>query len=379
MVENKITVEDLAKTFFKLEGDEELYKWEICGVQVWTLIRSKIFMQLASDAGLYDLSSVKKHRPPENQLGYQGIEPTSNFLRHLTGWRWMMRKFLPESNDPLVRQWLTATQLVVPFSTRTETGEDPLSEPIIETLGANALVLGHGAWDQKSARPHLGIIQKIARAKYKNIYAVWARLTITKADRQKWSRVINIIEKAAGAKLSKYRPFPAWVIHNYLSEARFYKKIFSRIPIRHLFIVNANSMNLMGALKEIGVPTIELQNGLFSEYGLQFSWPGRPVIKYLPTEVWTWGKIWTEGVENAINQTVRVIGATEKFEEAREQQKSGAENWKRKSGRVTVMSQPYLASQLLEAAKTVARKNPKSEVIFKAHPRDSIELLVEIL
>jgi hypothetical protein len=38
-----------------------------------------------------------------------------------------------------------------------------------------------------------------------------------------------------------------------------------------------------------------------------------------------------------------------------------------------------LASQLLEAAKTVARKNPKSEVIFKAHPRDSIELLVEIL
>ena len=369
----KVTFESLTQAFFKIEREENLYNWEVAGVQVWTLLRSKVLHQLADDAGIYDLANVKIHRAPADYVGYQGPKPTPILLKHVTGWRWFLRGVLPKTKDPKVRQWLAATELVVPFSTRTATGEEPLSQAMIDVLGERALVLGHGAWDHKSDRPHQKIMQNIARKKYKNYYAVLLRLVTKKSDRAKWNRVIKALEAAAGVKLSKHRQFPTWEINNYLCDARLFRKVFKRIRIKHLFIVNATSMTLMGALQEIGVPTIELQQGLISEHSLQFSWPGRPNIKYLPAEVWTWGGIWTEGIENAGNQTVRVVGSTPAFVEARERQDAGDPTLKRVPGRVVVMSQPVVSTELFAAAEQIAKKQPKLEVVFKPHPRDQIE------
>ncbi|MEN9604180.1 MAG: hypothetical protein RL545_869, partial [Actinomycetota bacterium] len=181
----KVTFESLTQAFFKIEREENLYNWEVAGVQVWTLLRSKVLHQLADDAGIYDLANVKIHRAPADYVGYQGPKPTPILLKHVTGWRWFLRGILPKPKDPKVRQWLAATELVVPFSTRTATGEEPLSQAMIDVLGERGLVLGHGAWDHKSDRPHQKIMQNIARKKYKNYYAVLLRLVTKKTDRAK--------------------------------------------------------------------------------------------------------------------------------------------------------------------------------------------------
>jgi hypothetical protein len=366
------TFQQLGDAFFEVEAKEKLYEWEVAGVQLWTLVRSKLLQQLAIDGKIYDTFTRKSHRPPEGYLGYQGLDPTKQLLKYVIGLRWFLRGILPKPADPLARKWLSATELLVPFSTRTASGNDPLSEPVLAELADEVLVLGQGAWDQVSDRPHIKFLQNRARQRIGKLVALWTRIATAKSDREKWNRIIEFLEKAAGAKLTKYRGFPWWAINDYLCDSRLFKKIFKRIKVRHLFIVNATSMSLTGALQEIGIPTIELQQGFISRHSMQFAWPGRPIIKYLPAEIWTWGQIWTEGIQNAGNQTVRVVGATENFSEIRKLQLGSQPGWERVLGRVVIMSQPVFGEEMFESATVMARELPAQEIVFKAHPRENL-------
>lgn len=376
---SQLTFDQLCKEFFELEREENLYEWEVSGVQVWTLIRSKLLLYIAGQTGIFDHSKTRSTRPATANPRLPGKTSAELLVSYTIGWRWHLRAILPKSKDVRVAKWLKATELVMPFSTRNQQGVDQHSQGLLEVLGDDALVLGRGAWDVNTDRPHSGELQKRAGKYTKLWFAAMVRLSVTKSDRTKWSRIVKRLQKVSGAALGRHAAFPSGYVHNYLAEQHFYRTIFRRIPIRRMYIVNATSMNLMGALQSIGVPTIELQNGLFSEQGMQFHWPGRPKIKYLPAEIWTWGGIWTEGIENAGNQTVRVIGSNSALNLAREKQAHQAQGWVRNSSQVTVMSQPYLAMDLFKAAIEIANMTPKSWVIFKNHPRDDMSQFEPLL
>jgi hypothetical protein len=173
-------------------------------------------------------------------------------------------------------------------------------------------------------------------------------------------------EQSTGASAGAYRNFPRWVLRFFLSEKRGYQIIFSRLKFKRLFIVNASRMIFMAQAQAAGIKVIELQCGVFSKYNMQFSWPGRPEIPYIPNEIWTWGKYWTEGIENAGGQQIVVSGATDEFEAVRQ----AAVAKKPKS--VTVMSQPLIGRDLFENTVKLARLLPSYTFIFKPHPKDDL-------
>jgi len=140
--------------------------------------------------------------------------------------------------------------------------------------------------------------------------------------------------------------------------------------IKRLFMVNASRMNLIAAAQSCGIKVIELQCGVFSPYNVQFSWPGRPNIPYLPNEIWTWGDYWTSGIDNSGLQNIVVSGATEEFEAVRER----GTNQKPKT--IVVMSQPLIGAALYADSLKLARLNPDYKIVFKMHPKDVLDEFV---
>jgi hypothetical protein len=92
-------------------------------------------------------------------------------------------------------------------------------------------------------------------------------------------------------------------------------------------MVNAARMSFQAAAQSLGMKIVEIQSGVFSKYSLQFSWPGSPKVDYLPNEILTWGEYFTDGIEHAGGQNIRVIGSTKEFDAVRAMaQKAREEN-----------------------------------------------------
>ena len=132
-------------------------------------------------------------------------------------------------------------------------------------------------------------------------------------------------------------------------------------------------------MQDSGGRVIELQNGVFSKYNLQFSWPGRPKIPYIPDEIWTWGKFWTDGIDNSGLQEIVVAGANPEFSRIRDLAFSGAEGYQRKANTIVVMSQPLIGVELFRSAIKIAKAMPNQTIVFKSHPKDIAEEFDEVI
>jgi hypothetical protein len=129
-------------------------------------------------------------------------------------------------------------------------------------------------------------------------------------------------------------------------------------------------MFFMGAAQSCGIKVIELQCGVFSRYNMQFSWPGRPAVSYLPNEIWTWGDYWTEGIENSGSQKIVVAGATEEFEVARETVARHVPKT------IVAMSQPLNGADFYREMIRLANLLTDHKITFKPHPKDDLTAFV---
>jgi hypothetical protein len=131
-------------------------------------------------------------------------------------------------------------------------------------------------------------------------------------------------------------------------------------------------MFFMGAAQACGIKVIELQCGVFSKYNMQFSWPGRPDVHYIPNEIWTWGDYWTEGIENSGTQKIVVAGATDEFERARQTHAKHAPKT------IVAMSQPLNGADFYKNMIRLAELLPDYTITFKPHPKDDLEAFIGI-
>ncbi len=362
------SVREICEALWKIEAKEDLYNWEVLGVRLWPLVRFRVFFNLTKSSGIYTWKIAPKLVLPDGYPEYKGTPGHKALWRGVSGWRWHLRKIIPNSlKDPRLSQWLNAQDMVSPFSNRDANGVDKYSQPILDILGDKALRWGVGSWDRKREWPHLDNLQHDFRKKWGLLAAVYVRQKLRKADYDKWARVIKFLEAETRSSAGPYKNFPRWTLRHHFAERHGYRKLFKRLEIKRLFIVNASRMNFMASAQEAGIKVIELQCGVFSNYNVQFSWPGRPKIPYLPNEIWTWGEYWTSGIENSGSQTIVVSGATREFEEVRQR----ARNVKPKS--IVVMSQPLIGSTLYAESLKLAQMNPDYEIVFKMHPKDVID------
>lgn len=369
------TVGEVCEAFWRIEREEDLYNWEVLGVRLWPLVRFRVFYNLTKNSGTYKWKDSKPLVKPADYPVWTGTKGEKVLWKSVTGWRWHLRGLIPDSmRDERAIKWLAATDMISPFSNRDARGVDRFMQPVIDELGDKAIRFGVGSWDRESPWPQIDRLQGIFRDRWGLIASVFVRLRVSKADYAKYRRVIKYLEDASRSSAGPYRNFPRWTLRNFFAERRGYRILFKRIPLKRLFIVNASRMLFMAAAQDSGIKVIELQCGVFSKYNMQFSWPGRPEIPYLPNEIWTWGQYWTDGIDNSGSQQIVVAGATDEFEAVRERVLrvgSGATNpIERIPGTAVIMSQPLIGGELFAAALKLARLAPNYRFVFKPHPKD---------
>ena len=378
MTKKQVSIGELCEAIWQVERDEDLYNWEVMGVKVWPLVRFRIFYNITKNADMYKW----KNQPfvlPDWVERWEGKPGAKVLYQYTTGWRWYLRKLIPDAwKDPRAVKWLKAEYIISPFSNRGPDGIDHHTKPLADLLGDRAINLGMGGWDNASPNPHFATLQKQMR-KFSYVWSLKVRLGVQQADYEKYARVIKFLEEFTGASAGPYKRFPRWAVRNYLMDGKGWQRIFKRLGIKRLFIVNASRMNMQGALQDAGGRVIELQNGVFSKYNLQFSWPGRPNIPYIPSEIWTWGEFWTDGIDNSGLQDIVVAGANPEYSRVRELAFSRAEGYQRTAKSIVVMSQPLIGVELFRAALKLAKAMPDYKITFKSHPKDIAEEFDEVL
>lgn len=361
----------IGEAFFEIERRENLYDWKVGGISVWVLMRSRLFRTITQNSNLYDWATAKKFEMPADAKPYAGANAAQLLWAAANG-----KARRPASPiEPDFTDLRRIQAIVVPFATRS--ADQPLfekfSQPVIEALGDKALVLGAGQWDKLSNRPRLEDFNKMFIQKFGLFASVAARLMLRKSDYAKYDRVVKFLESEVGASMAPYNRFPRWILRTFLAERHGYRKVLRATPAKTVYMVNAARMPFQAAAQSLGIKIVEIQSGVFSKYSLQFSWPGSPSVDYLPNEIWTWGKYFTDGIEHASNQNIRVIGSTGEFDSIRES------NIKRISNQVVFLTQPLVGNDILRAAIEFAKAKQELNVIVKMHPRNDLDDFLQVI
>ena len=361
----------IGEAFFEIERRENLYDWKVGGISLWVLMRSRLFRTITQNANLYDWATAKKFEMPADAPLYAGENSAQLLWAAVNG-----RAKAPASAiEPDFRNLKAAKAIVVPFATRSASNplEDKFSQPVVDALGADALVLGVGQWDKLSNRARLEDLNELFIKKYGTYASIAARLLLRKSDYEKYQRVVEFLEREVGASMAPYDKFPRWILRTFIAERRGYRKVLAATSAKTVYMVNAARMPFQAAAQSLGMKVIEIQSGVFSKYSLQFSWPGSPAVDYLPNEIFTWGEYFTAGIEHAANQNIRVIGSTNEFDSVRDA------NIARNSKQVVFLTQPLVGADILRAAIEFSRAKPKLNVIVKMHPRNDLEEFMGII
>jgi hypothetical protein len=358
-------LEDIGEAFFEIERHEGLYDWKVGGISVWVLLRSRLFRTITQNANLYDWSTAKKFELPSDAVPYAGANAAGLLWSAAHG----RAKAAVTAGEPDFRNLKGFKAIVVPFATRSAASplEEKFSQPVIDALGADALVFGVGMWDKLSNRARLEDLNSLFIKKYGTLASISVRLLLRGRDYKKYQRVVEFIEREVGVSMAPYDVFPRWLLRSFIAERRGYRKLLAATSAKTVYMVNAARMSFQAAAQSLGMKIVEIQSGVFSKYSLQFSWPGSPKVDYLPNEILTWGEYFTDGIEHAAGQNIRVIGSTAEFDAVREA------NLKRDSNQVVFLTQPLVGNDILRAAIEFARAKPKLKVIVKMHPRNDLE------
>jgi hypothetical protein len=358
-------LEDIGEAFFEIERREGLYGWKVGGISVWVLLRSRLFRTITQNANLYDWATAKKFELPVDAQLYAGANAAGLLWQAANG----RAKASVGGVEPDFSNLKGFRAIVVPFATRSAANplEDKFSQPVIDALGADALVFGVGMWDKLSNRARLEDFNDMFIKKYGTFASIAVRLMLRGRDYKKYQRVVEFIEREVGISMAPYDVFPRWLLRSFIAERRGYRKLLAATSAKTVYMVNAARMSFQAAAQSLGMKIVEIQSGVFSKYSLQFSWPGSPKVDYLPNEILTWGEYFTDGIEHAGGQNIRVIGSTAEFDAVREA------NLKRDSNQVVFLTQPLVGNDILRAAIKFARAKPNLKVIVKMHPRNDLE------
>jgi hypothetical protein len=170
------SLEEIGEAFFEIERRENLYDWKVGGISVWVLLRSRLFRTITQSANLYDWSTAKKFEMPANAVPYTGANAAELLWAAANG----RAKAPAGAGEPDFRNLKGVKALVVPFATRS--ADNPLiekfSQPVIDALGADALVFGVGQWDKLSNRARLEDLNEMFIKKYGTFASIFVRLAL---------------------------------------------------------------------------------------------------------------------------------------------------------------------------------------------------------
>lgn len=343
--------EEFWTRFVRAETRSKALSVRVLGMQVWPLLRTKIYYRLAQQLGMFDAP----HPHPEQ--GAKASEPIQN----LAG--------VPK-----------ARVVVVPFS-RQVAGSDPYSDRVLDALRAG----GKSHWVLRHNDPDAPMDIHRLREAFELWYEPGVARAMRKLAKQRaangWQRIVQALEGEFGVQLDKYREYPKWLFRRHLIEAYGFFRMFRAAGTRQLFLVNAYSHpSLVLGAKFALVRVSELQHGFISNFHPAYSYPGGILgrrVQSSPHRLLVWGSFWTGAARLPRNTHALVSGPTVPFDEGRKRvllaRKSGSPKASASGLRITFTSQGALAAALFQAAQHFAKLLPEHSITYRLHPNESLE------
>lgn len=315
-------LDEFWERFQRVEAETAALKFKVLGFQVWPLLRTKIFYQIASQIGLFE-------------------NPHPHLEKKIEG----KPSMLPR-----------AREIVIPFS-RKVMGSDPYSDWLSDYLIDPIFVDHEGDGGLDSLKS--GFTEK-----YEDHVARALRRLVSKNKPDIWRNITRGFEAEFGVVIQSYAEYPKWFIRRSIVEALGFRSVFRKTRAKKLYIVNAysNPTVVLGA-KLAGIRVYELQHGFISNLHPAYSYPQGTNVQSLPNVLLCWGEHWKESFSKPNNLKVEVVGANPDFW-------NYLKRTHEKADRVVITSQGAIGEKLFAIAENFAKFLENFEVIFRLHPNE---------
>ena len=350
----KFTFESFFDRLVDVENKTGAIDAKFDGVQLYPLLRVRIFYAIATGLGLFEDPHPSKpgaSQPAKPLAGFSGLAQT-----------------------PVV---------VLPFK-RQVGSTDPYSDRIIELLGQPGNTLPGAGQTMRilpfegddDSQPSIKRIRAYAAEKFMaSTVAIIKNHKNLEKNTRRWLDIIEPLEAEFGVPLDSVRKYPPNALRMAFNEGQAFSEYFKAVGAKHLYIVNAYSETaiVLGA-KQAGVKVHEIQHGFITKLHAAYSYPKRlgmrRKVSNAPDSILLWGSFWGDDVPFAAGVEPIVTGPTAAFSEYRA--KVQREN-RIIAKQVLFTSQGAIATQLLTAAITTAVAMPDHKIIYRLHPNENLD------
>ena len=357
-----LSFEEFWKRFTDVERKSKAVSAKFSGVQLYPLLRTRMFYAVAQELGLFD-------------------NPHPNFSKP------ELEEGLPALPDLSTLKPVNA--VVIPFRRRVAGGE-PYSDAIIERLkreGKTYRVIDFDfdaeAYATDPSVLDLGRLRADYTERFTEQVNKNLRITSRENAENRWTEIVTAFESGFDIKLEKFEKYPKYLVRRTLIDQLGFGELFKALGAKELYVVNAYSEpSLVLAAKKAGLTVTEIQHGFISEFHPAYSYPAvgklggllksRQQVESVPQRIAVWGSYWgspESGVTLPAETTAVVTGPTLPFVEYRA--KALAEN-RIIGGQVLFTSQGAIGGELFKAAVATARALPNNAVIYRLHPNEAL-------
>jgi hypothetical protein len=348
--------------FTAVEAKSKAVSARFSSVQLYPLLRTRIFYAVAQELGLFD-NPHPNFSKPELEEGLPALPDLTSLAK--------------------------VDAVVIPFRRRVGGGE-PYSDAIIERLkreGKTYRVIDFDFDAEEYGRDasvlDLGRLREAYTERFTEQVNKNLRITSRENAENRWTEIVTAFETGFEIKLEKFEKYPKYLVRRTLIDQLGFGELFKDLGAKELYLVNAYSEpSLVLAAKKAGITVTEIQHGFISKFHPAYSYPQesklgglikkRQLVESVAQRIAVWGSYWgspESGVTLPLGTEPLVTGPTLPFVEYRA--KALAEN-RIVAKQVLFTSQGAIGGELFKAAVATARALSDHKVIYRLHPNESL-------
>lgn len=340
---------DVYQAFLDLESDLSLFEWRENDIPLWERLRFSVYRSVLQASGAFG--------QPQDSIE----KDTTDFLRG--GYLWarniaFRNPLFGDEHDLLI--WGHQRRKQLNDGYWWDLYVDPLFEklPVDHQYVESDHNLTHHHPPKSNNVDYLDIITFTS-----TIY----RKLMWRSERLTSSRVTEIekeLKKRFGVDVDIGR-----LAYEELTDRRIYLPLYRRLlervsPEVAFVVVGYGRETFIEACSEADIPVVELQHGTIDKYHLGYSFPGDREKQCAPDFLFTFGPVWTDGVELPVDEK-NVFPIGYQYLEREYEQYQNTENREE----VVFISQGTIGEQLSKLATELAEERRQDVTItYKLHP-----------
>jgi len=343
---------DIYREFLILEDELKLFKATIDGVAFWERIRTNVFLRM------FEMIVGSESSPPPD-LGRKKLR------------RLITSIFKPRRN-PFISSRKDILFVGSPRRMLQSDGYwwDIYTDPIIEKMSSSYASL-ENQYLQKHATPaktsnlkYMDFLDLIAYIKQKSPFGSFS---ITSEERSLLRLIKDEIEQRFNVQMN-IESIILGALKRRKAALPLYTRVLRRVkPKVVVMVVSYGKEDLVEACRILGIPTIELQHGVISQYHPGYSYPGDERTKnFFPDYLFAFGDYWLTAADYPLEKD-RILCVGYPYLE----NEMGKYRDLEKKKQVVIISQERLGQQLSEFAVELSKRNEFDyRIVYKLHPRE---------